>query len=531
MKRFFGIAFALSLAFSGCNRAPEVAADNKIGNSSPSAESKAVASTAPVTPVAFTPETKSLVSPEEIPLLEQINQENIKVASAVTPSIVRITATRQTDPHMQFFGKDFPFHLSPKSIPPSHSFDLNEPSYGSGVIISKDGYIVTNNHVIEDSRDIQVQLQDKNTYPAKIVAADMLVDVAVLKIDASDLPALPWGDSDKVQVGEQVFAIGNPFNLEDSVSKGIVSAKGRNLPGSRNYEDFIQTDTAINPGNSGGALINIHGELIGLNAAIASTSRFNMGVGFAIPSNLVRYAVEGLLKEGKLVRGYLGVQLPEAIDDGTLNELNLKSDQGALLSGVQPGSPADLAKLRPFDFITEVDGHKIGNTGDLRLIVSQIPIGKEVEVKYIRDGAPQSTQVRIAETPHAFLTGVTPANENENSDQDLSPHSRSSEVSTVLSGLQVADMDDGVRQKLRLDSVVKSGVVVTGVEEGSPADKKGIEKGDVIERACVNRGSTQEITSAKNFADVAKNLKPDQRVVLLVHHNKAGSFVFLAPVR
>jgi serine protease Do len=529
MKQFFSIALALSLVFSGCTKVPGVAADNKIGGSSSSTTSKTVVSKAPVTPVAFTPETRSLVSPEEIPLLEQINQENIRVANAATPSIVRITATRQADPHMQFFGKDSPFHFSPKNIPPSHSFELNEPSYGSGVIISKDGYIVTNNHVTEDARDIQVQLQDKSSYPARIVASDMLVDVAVLKIDASNLPALPWGDSDKVQVGEQVFAIGNPFNLEDSVSKGIVSAKGRNLPGSRNYENFIQTDAAINPGNSGGALINIHGELIGLNAAIASISRFNMGVGFAIPSNLVRYAVDGLLKEGKLVRGYLGVRLPETIDDGTLNELNLKSDQGALLSGVQPGSPADIAKLRPFDFIMEVDGHKISNTGDLRLIVSQIPIGKEVEVKYIRDGAPQSTQIKISETPHELLTQVAPDNNKENTDQAPQSNPQQPEVSTVLSGLQVADLDDKTRQKLGLGSGVKSGVVVSNVEEGSPADKKSIQKGDMIERACVNRGPTQEITSAKDFTDMAKNLKPGQSVVLLVHHNKAGSFVFLAP--
>ena len=521
------MVFAVALAFSGCNKAPGVAADNK--KNPPPAPNQTAVSTVSATPVVFTPETRNLVAPEEIPLLEQINQENIKVAAAAMPSIVRVIATKQVDPRMQFFGKDFPFHFSPGTAPQSHSFEQNEPAYGSGIIISKDGYIVTNNHVIEDTKDVQVQLHDMSIYPAKVVAADALVDVAVLKIDASDLPALPWGDSDKVQVGEQVFAIGNPFNLEDSVSKGIVSAKGRNLPGSRNYEDFIQTDAAINPGNSGGALINIHGELIGLNAAIASMSRVNMGVGFAIPSNLVRYAVDGLLKEGKLVRGYLGVQLPETVDDGTLSQLNLKNDQGALLSGIQPGSPADVAKLRPFDFITEVDGHKIGSIGDLRLTVAQIPIGKEVEVKYIRDGKPQSTTVKVAEIPHEFMAKASINNEGDNGDQAPSPNVHQPEADTVLSGIQVSDLDDKVRQKLGLDSVVRNGVVVSGIQEGSLADAKGIQKGDVIESVCVNRGSTQEITAAKDFDAVAKNLKPDQSVVLLVHHNKSGSFVFLTP--
>jgi serine protease Do len=526
MKRLFTLMLALALAFSGCNKAPGVAEDRKDSSTNPA---KTIAPTLPAIPVAFTPETRKLVSPEEIPLLEQINQENIRVVAAARPSIVRISATHQADPRMQFFGKDFPFHFSPKTAPPSHSLDLSEPSFGSGVIISKDGYIVTNNHVIEDSRDIQVQLQDRSSYPARVVATDAMVDVAVLKIDASDLPALPWGDSDKVEVGEQVFAIGNPFNLDDSVSKGIVSAKGRNLPGSRNYEDFIQTDAAINPGNSGGALINIHGELVGLNAAIASTSRFNMGIGFAIPSNLVRYAVDGLLKEGKLVRGYLGVQLPETIDDGALSQLGIKSDQGALLAGIQPGSPADLAKLRPFDFVTEVDGRKINDIGELRLVVAQIPIGKEVEIKYIRNGTPQSTTVKIAEVPQAFVTQETPANVDETTDGTPAPNSRPAAGNTVLTGLQVTDLDDKARQKLGPNSVVKNGVVVSDVQEGSPAEAKGIQKGDVIESVCVNHGSTREMATSKDFADVVKNLKPDQSAVLLVHHNKTGSFIFLTP--
>ncbi len=528
MKSFLSFACVFALALSGCNKVPAVAAETKKDTSTVKIETVAV----PVTPVAFTPETRNLVSPEEIPLLEQINRENIKVVNAARPSIVRITATHAVDPRMQLFGSDIPFQFRFGPGGSSHpSIPQNEPSFGSGVIISKDGYVVTNNHVVEGAKDVQVQLEDKNSYSARVVASDALFDVAVLKIDASNLPALPWGDSDKVQVGEQVFAIGNPFNLEDSVSKGIVSAKGRNLPGSGNYEDYIQTDAAINPGNSGGALINIHGELIGLNAAIASISRFNMGVGFAIPSNLVRYAVDSLLKDGKLVRGYLGVKLPETVEDGVINQLGLKNDQGALLAGIQVGSPAAMAKLHAGDFITEVDGHKISSVADLRLIVAQTAIGKEVEVKYIRDGASQSTKVKIAEVPKDLRAELIPGDQNELGDQlPLPLNSNQPAVSTVLSGLQVTDIDDKTRQKLSAGTV-NSGVVVSGVQEGSLADGKGLQKGDVIESACVNRGSTQEIANAKDFTSLAKNLKSDQSVVLLVHHGKASSFVYLAPVK
>ena len=270
------------------------------------------------------------------------------VASA-TPSIVRITATVEADPHADLFG-DFPFKIP--GIP--HGMKTMMPSYGSGVIISRDGYIVTNNHVVDEAEAVTVQLRDERSYPARVVAKDEPTDIAVLKIAASDLPAMPWGDSDKVEVGEQVFAIGNPFDLDDSVSKGIVSAKGRNLPGSTNYEDYIQTDAAINVGNSGGALVNIHGELIGINAAIASFTRGNEGVGFSIPSNMVRNAVDQLLKQGRMVRGYLGVRLPERVDDGVVEQLGLDASSGALLAGVLRRSPAEAAKLHPVDFITEV---------------------------------------------------------------------------------------------------------------------------------------------------------------------------------
>jgi serine protease Do len=516
------LAMVSVLALSGCHRAAP---------GTKAADTKGDAPWAIGHQMTFRPQTRRLIDSDDVPLLEQINRENVRVVAAAAPSIVRITAIELVDPHAQLF-RDFPFKI-PFGPGLPHGLRSTIPSFGSGVIISRDGYIVTNYHVVEDAQSIEVQLRDQRVFPARVLASDAPSDLTVLKIAATDLPALPWGDSDKVEVGEQVFAIGNPFNLDDSVSKGIVSAKGRSLD-STNYEDYIQTDAAINLGNSGGALINIHGELIGINAAIASFTRGNEGVGFSIPSNLVRYAVDGLLKDGRLVRGYLGVRLPTKIDGGVIEQLGLEADHGALLAGVQRSSPADLAKLRPVDFITDVDGRKIDSVAQLRLIVAQIPVGKEVVVNYIRAGAARSTTVKIAELPK----------ETESPDQALPPDPSADpvpavtpppQVDDVLSGLQVTDLNEETRQKFGVDDMVTSGVVVTGVQEGSPADARGLLRGDVIEIACAQRGSIQPLASAGDFTGLTKKLKADQSVVLLVHGKTSGPedrssiFVYLAP--
>ncbi len=525
------LAIISALALAGCHQAPPGTKAEAKDRPDDQSEVKTDAHQA-----TFTPRTKPLISSEDVPLLEQINRENARVVAAAAPSIVRITALGPPDPRAQLFG-DLPFKI-PFGPGTPHGFRSIIPSYGSGVIISRDGYIVTNFHVVEDAESVEVQLRDQRTFPARVVASDAPSDVAVLRIAATGLPALPWGDSDKVEVGEQVFAIGNPFDLDDSVSKGIVSAKGRNLPDSNNYEDYIQTDAAINVGNSGGALINIHGELIGINAAIASFTRGNEGVGFSIPSNLVRYAVEGLLKNGRLVRGYLGVRLPARIDDGVTEKLGLDANHGALLAGILRSSPADLAKLRPVDFITEVDGHKIDGVPQLRLIVAQIPIGKEVVVKYIRDGTARSATVKIAELPK----------ETELRDQAPPPDLGGEKAAAVpsgapppqgdhvLSGVEVTDLNDKTRQGFGVDDTVASGVVVSGVREGSPADAKGLLRGDVIEMACAQRGSIQPLAGAGDFTGFTKKLKASQSVVLLVHHGKtsgpedrSSAFIYLAP--
>jgi serine protease Do len=523
MKRSFCVALVLALSLSGCGKAPTPATDDK---SKPAPAAPSDAPSAAAAPVAFAPDTRGLVSPEEVPLLEQINRENTRVSAAALPSIVRISVTHTEDPRMELFGRELPF---PFSVKPGqrHPALQGDTSFGSGVIIDKGGLIVTNNHVVEEAKEIEVQLADKRSFPARLVAADEMVDVAVLKIDAAgDLQPLPWGDSDKVQVGEQVFAIGNPYDFDDSVSKGIVSAKGRNMPGTTNYEDYIQTDAAVNPGNSGGALINIYGQLVGINTAIASNYRFGVGVGFAIPSNLVRYSVEGLLKDGRIVRGYLGVILPASVDDGVLGQLGLDNQQGALLAGVPADSPAGMAGLKGGDFITDVGGHKIGDTADLRLVVAQLPIGQDVEVKFIRDGQPKTVMVKITAVPSEVQAAMNPVG---NDGQPATPAKPLSAVTdNVLAGIEVADLDDKSREKYGVAKMVTSGVVVTAIDPDSPSAEK-ITKGDVIESLSVNKGSTQQLGGARDFADVVQKVKPDQSVVLLVHHVKASSFIFLSP--
>ena len=472
-----------------------------------------------------------------MPLLEQLDRENDKVVAATTPSVVRVTAIVLADPHAQLFG-DFPFKFP--GLP--HGVKTEMPSYGAGVIISRDGYIVTNHHVIADAQSVSIQLRDQQSFPARVVAEDEPSDIAVLKITGADFPALPWGDSDKVEVGEQVFAIGNPFDLDDSVSKGIVSAKGRNLPDSTlpeksiHYEDYIQTDAAINVGNSGGALVNIHGELVGINAAIASFTRGSEGVGFSIPSNLVHSVVDQLINQGKLVRGYLGVRLPSRIDDGVAELLGLDTSRGALLAGIQQKSPAAVAKLRPVDFITEVDGHKIDDVPQFRLIVAQIPVGKEVVVNYLRDGEAHSATVKIAELPKdPVRANESPLPDAANAPEIPSPPPTPA-GNHVLNGVQVTDLNDKTRAKFGIDDIVTSGVVVTGVPEGSPADGKGLVRGDVIEIACAQRAAVQPLATPADFTGLTKELKPDQSVVLLVHHGKtsgeedgSSNFVCLTP--
>ncbi len=475
----------------------------------------------------FAPTTGSPIAPGDITLLEQINRENIRVITSALPGIVRISATIAVDPRAEMAGNlthiPFPFERHDAS-------PFSEVAYGSGVILKKDGYIVTNSHVVSEAQSIEVQLQDHRVFPATVVQADTHLDVAVLKIAANDLKPLPWGDSDKVRVGEQVFAIGNPFDLGDSASRGIISATGRAIPEpSATFEDYLQTDAAINPGNSGGALINIRGELIGINVEIASTTGADRGVGFALPSNLLRFAVSSLLEHGHTPGGFLGVALPTMVDEGVIAQLGLGTGEGALLAGVYPSSPAARAQLQAADFITAIDGHKIGSIPELQVIAPQLPVGRQAQVTYIRDGQAHTTFIRIGRSPENYPhppSAIIP----ESSDA-TGPLVPAGVEPNALSGLQVTNLNARLRAKWQIDDWISGGAVITGVQNGSAIESRGLQQGDVIELVCVRRAAPLELSSASELSHIASQVRPDQGVALLVHRGQSTRFVYLPPLR
>jgi len=509
-------AIAAALALSACHRDAAVpATDDTSSDSQPAA------------PARFTPTTGSQVASGDISILEQINRENIHVIGSALPSIVRISATIAVDPRQELAGNlthiPFPFERH-------DSTPFSEVAYGAGVILKKDGYIVTNSHVVEQAQAIEVQLQDHRVFPATVVDADSKIDVAILKIAATDLKPLPWADSDKIRVGEQVFAIGNPFDLGASASRGIISATGRSIPEpSASFEDYLQTDAAINPGNSGGALINIHGELVGINVEIASTTGADRGVGFALPSNLLRYAVSSLLEHGRISRGFLGVALPTVVDEGVIAQLGLGSGEGALLAGIYPSSPAARAKLQPADFITEIDGHKVGSISELQVIAAQLTVGRMTPVTYIRDGETHSTFIKISASPQSFAHDPAPI--VKQASEAAYPLVPPGAAANAFSGLQVTDLDGKLRAKFQVDDWISSGAVITGVQSGSTAEIRGFQQGDVIELVCVHRANPIKVAGASELSKIAAALQPDQGVALLVHRGPSTRFIYLPPLK
>jgi serine protease Do len=341
-----------------------------------------------------------------------------------------------------------------------------EEVLGSGVIISSDGYILTANHVVADSAEVKIALTgSKKEYTAKIIGTDPLTDVAVLKIDAQDLPAITLGDSDQLEVGDIVLAIGNPFDISQpgqtpTVTMGIVSALGRSGLGFNGYENFIQTDAAINPGNSGGALVDADGRLIGINTGIESSSEGSEGIGFAVPINLARHVVDRLIHGGKVIRGYLGVQ-PRDIDPGLEQSFNLSSENGALINDVEADSPAEKAGMKAGDVIASFNGKPIDSAHDLLFAVADCAPGQEASLTYIRDGKEHTIKVTLAARP-GEVAQTTPGKETD-----------------ALDGVTCSDLDADAREQLQIPDNIH-GVLVTEVEEGSHAAQAGLQKGDVI---------------------------------------------------
>ncbi|HMP81677.1 MAG TPA: Do family serine endopeptidase [Verrucomicrobiota bacterium] len=396
------------------------------------------------------------------------------IVKKVAPSVVNIYSTRKVsvqrfwhpfmdDPTFRrFFGDENDNSRSRQS----RSRKLE--SLGSGVIVSDDGYILSNAHVVDGADEIKVALpNDKTEYTAVLVGADPQTDIAVLKIEARKLTPITFADSDKLEVGDIALAIGNPFNVGQTVTKGMISALGRGGLGLVDYEDFIQTDAPINPGNSGGALVDIEGRLVGINQSIASRTGGNDGIGFAVPANIARNVMLNLVTDGSLSRGYLGVNIQPVTPD-LAAAFNLPNQGGVLIGGVQPNTPAADAGIQPGDVIVAFNGKNVADPRQLRVFVSQTAPGSKAPVKFIRDGKEKTVNVTVAVLPGQFNMATRRTNE------------RVPEVAAkILEGIALADADSNTRKQFEIPPDV-NGAVVVGIAPDSPASESDLKPGDVI---------------------------------------------------
>jgi serine protease Do len=394
----------------------------------------------------------------------------------------------------QFFGDQFGNRFNvPK--------DRVEKSLGSGVIVSPEGYILTNAHVVDGAKEVTVTLADKREMKGRVVGSDPRADIAVVKIDGSNFPALTLGDSDKVEVGDIVLAVGDPFGIGETVTNGIVSAMGRSGLGIEEVENFIQTDAPINPGNSGGALVDDEGHLIGINTAIVGNSGGSQGIGFAVPINMARHDMDQLIAHGKVDRGYLGI-LPQDLTP-SLSKAFGTNQSGALVGEVTPDSPASHAGLKQGDIITQVNGQPISDANQLRLKVGMMAPNAAVNLKIVRDGHPQDIAVTLGSFP--------------SKDEQAAVTNGNAETGI---GVSVENLTPETAQQLQLPSSSK-GVVIDQVKPGSRADEGGLQRGDVIQQ--VNR---KPVTSAQEFSQAVHNASGDSPILLLV--NRKGDTMFLA---
>jgi len=423
-----------------------------------------------------------------------------EIAASISPSVVNISTTkvvrRDATPFFDLFNpfRDF---KAPKK--------WKEQSLGSGVIVSQDGFIVTNNHVIEQADEIRVTLLDKRSFKARLIGADPKTDIAVVKVDAKDLPAIRWGDSDRLQVGEFVLAVGNPFGLSHTVTMGIISAVGRANVGIADYEDFIQTDAAINPGNSGGPLVNIKGELIGITTAIFSKSGGYQGIGFAVPANMVRHVMDQLEQKGKVTRGWLGVTIQEMTPELS-QQFGLKDAYGALIGDVAKGSPADKAGIKRGDIILEFNGKKVQEVGNLRNMVAQSKVGSEVSLLIQRAGKTYPYKVVISELPRETV--------------ESSPGSAPDEPAFEgLGGISVIELTKEAARQLGLHRDEK-GVVIIRVEPGSAAEEAGLRKGDVIQE--IDR---KKVDGLKDYDRAVSGVRPGNSALLFI--NRGGKRFYI----
>jgi len=432
------------------------------------------------------------------------------LAEKVSPAVLSITSERIEKRRVIGFDSPFDdFWDRFFDIPKDREQEYRSMARGTGFFISPDGYIITNNHLVENAVKVEVTSLQEKTFQAKIIGNDPETDLALLKVNENNLPYVELGNSDELQVGEWVLAIGNPLGLTHTVTAGIVSAKGRNFPGlnqKQPYQDFIQTDAAINRGNSGGPLVNMSGKVVGINSIIFSPSGGNIGIGFAISSNLAKSIVEKLKEKGRVIRGYLGVGV-YPITQEYVKLLNLKSSNGAVINNVEPGSPADKAGLKRYDVITEIDGKTVKDGSDLQFKIAEIAPGTKVNLTIIRDGKEKTIPVKIGE--------------KESSVEKEPASSAGKDI-----GLKVQEMTSSLARRYGYET--EEGLIITEVERYSEADRKGLETGDIILE--VNR---QEVNRINDLERILDRLNPGDPLLLLVRREdrRGGSQEFMATLR
>ncbi len=483
------------------------------------------AATSPHTPT--TPINNASIDP-----LLALDQATEAVASRVTPAVVNIAVTSRgseqdaaqaegrsdgqgDNPFSQFFGPGFGQGQGQGQGPrffqgPGRSQRQIEHGIGSGVIITPDGYIVTNNHVVDGAVEVRVTMHDRRSFPAKVIGTDKLTDLAVVKIDAKDLPTIGWGDSTKLVPGQSVLAIGSPFGyFRFSVTRGIVSAVDRPNPYTddpRKPGDFIQTDAAINPGNSGGPLVNAHGELVGINTFLISSTGAFAGAGFAIPTQTIHPVVDALIKNGVVHHGYVGVSLNDVTPDNA-KFFNLTGNTGALIAQVSPDSPASRAGMKAGDVVTGVNGEAVETGSDLQVVVSEKAPGTKIQLEVVRNGQPQKIDLTVGEY---------------HKDQEVAA-AASDESGHARLGIAISDLTPEIRQQLNLPSQVE-GVAVAQVQPASPAEDAGLSGGDVITE--INR---RPVKSAEQFRNEVKQLPAGKDLLLLVWANGGSSYRVVHP--
>jgi len=432
-----------------------------------------------------------------IELAENLSRAFEQVAARVSPAVVHIattkTVTRQPMFEDEFFERFFRSRPMPR--------EYRHTALGSGIIISSDGYILTNNHVVSEADELKVKLSDQREFDAKVVGADPESEVAVIKIDGKNLPTAALGDSDTIRVGQWVIAIGNPFGFDRTVTTGIVSAKGRML-GMQAYEDFIQTDAAINPGNSGGPLVNLRGEVVGINTVIVSRTGGYQGLGFAIPINMASAIKDSLIQEGRVVRGFLGVQLQE-IEEDVAKALGLDGREGSLVASVIEGSAAEEAGIQNGDIIVEFDGKKITGADRLRHIVAETPVGKEVEVIVNRQGEQIKLTAKIGDRSESIAAGAATV-----------------ERAADKLGMVVEEITPQIQRELGLKA--SNGVVVTRVAPDGIAAKKGISPGTIILEI-----RQQPVRNTADYRKLMAEADLDKGVLVLIQQNGVNKYVVL----